>query len=495
MRFWTTATAALSPGCGSAAAGARRDRFAAALRWWLPCRRSGPCFRWRPWFRWRPCVRSGSRSTRPCRWGSSIRRWTPRPGRPAYRMLRSRLRGSIRASFLRLSRRRPAPARSRLRAPGRPAARPPPARGRSARASRGTEGPPTEARRMPSCSAWDSTRLPEASSEFSTASAAFWRCSAASRSSERPIPELSLSSPSCRVTMPIRAKAMMPIQTRLRIRRSSRRWLASASSLPTRAISPAARPPCAARSGRAAGAGRLAGRGAGPDMRRGRGAATGRRRGARGGAACAWDAAGGVTRSPRPARGRSCERRAGARRRRAGSTAISSLEGPSARRVRRAASGSRPQTHTGSSGGHTQPWARAARKRLTRRSSSEWKEIAASTPPSRSRRQASGSAPSSWPSSSLTAIRSAWKERLAGWPPPNRAGAGTAAVIASTSWSVVSIGAASRARTIARAIAPAWRSSPSSRSAPARRRSSHSATMSRAVSSWLGSMRMSSGAS
>ena len=69
------------------------------------------------------------------------------------------------------------------------------------------------------------------------------------------------------------------------------------------------------------------------------------------------------------------------------------------------------------------------------------------------------------------------------------------ALIASTSCWVVSIGASLRARTIARAIAPAWRSSPSSRSVAASRRSSHSATIVRAVSDWVGSIRMSSGAS
>ena len=64
--------------------------------------------------------------------------------------------------------------------------------------------------------------------------------------------------------------------------------------------------------------------------------------------------------------------------------------------------------------GRCSPARARARKRLTRRSSSEWKEMPASTPPSRSRLQASGSARSSCSSSSLTAMRSAWKERLAG---------------------------------------------------------------------------------
>ena len=50
-------------------------------------------------------------------------------------------------------------------------------------------------------------------------------------------------------------------------------------------------------------------------------------------------------------------------------------------RVSSSASGVRPQTQTGKSGGQMHPCARSARKRFTRRSSSEWKEIAASRPP------------------------------------------------------------------------------------------------------------------
>ena len=61
-----------------------------------------------------------------------------------------------------------------------------------------------------------------------------------------------------------------------------------------------------------------------------------------------------------------------------------------------------------------QPRVRSVRKRLTRRSSSEWNEIAARRPPTRSTSHASGSAASSWASSSLTAIRMAWKLRFAG---------------------------------------------------------------------------------
>src|ERR687892_457096 len=171
--------------------------------------------------------------------------------------------------------------------------------------------------------------------------------------------------------------------------------------------------------------------------------------------------------------------------------------GATARPVSSSASGSLPHTHTGKSGGQTHPRALFARKRLTRRSSSEWKAIAARRPPSLSRLQASGSARSSESSSPFTAIRTAWKTRLAGWPPPKlrRTAAGSAASIASTSSPVVSIGARRLRLTISRAIPRAFGSSPTRRKTCASWRSSHSFTMARASSSWAGSMRMSSGAS
>ena len=85
-------------------------------------------------------------------------------------------------------------------------------------------------------------------------------------------------------------------------------------------------------------------------------------------------------------------------------------------------------------------------------------------------------------SSPLTAIRIAWKVRLAGWPPANRAGAGMAAVIASLSSKVVVSSARPRRRTISPAIRSAKRSSPYSRSARAIRRRSQVLTISRAPS-------------
>ena len=67
---------------------------------------------------------------------------------------------------------------------------------------------------------------------------------------------------------------------------------------------------------------------------------------------------------------------------------------------------------------------------------------------------------SSEPSSSLTAMRRAWKTRFAGWPSPKRAGAGIAPLIVSTSSPVRSNGSIPRRLPIARAIERAKRSSP-----------------------------------
>ena len=75
------------------------------------------------------------------------------------------------------------------------------------------------------------------------------------------------------------------------------------------------------------------------------------------------------------------KRRAGAPSARAGWRRPRPGVGAIARRLTSSASGSRPQAQIGRSGGQMQPCARATRKRLTRRSSSEWKEIAPSRPP------------------------------------------------------------------------------------------------------------------
>ena len=95
------------------------------------------------------------------------------------------------------------------------------------------------------------------------------------------------------------------------------------------------------------------------------------------------------------------------------------------------------------------------------RSSSEWNATTTSRPPGARIRSAAASAAASSPSSSLTKMRSAWNVRVAGWMAPGRACTTRATMSASAR--VVRIGASARARTMARATARAWRSSPSDR--------------------------------
>lgn len=106
-----------------------------------------------------------------------------------------------------------------------------------------------------------------------------------------------------------------------------------------------------------------------------------------------------------------------------------------------------------------------------------------------------GTAASRMSSSSFTAMRRAWKVRLAGCPPVAPAATGTAERITSTRRPVVSMGASARARTMARAMGPAKRSSPSRRMIRRSSCSSSSATSVAAERSAVSSMRMSSGAS
>ena len=98
-----------------------------------------------------------------------------------------------------------------------------------------------------------------------------------------------------------------------------------------------------------------------------------------------------------------------------------------------------------------------------------------------SRGTASRTIRSTEPSSSLTAMRMAWKVRLAGCCFSRRAAGGMAPLTTSTSSSVVSMGRLSLARTMAPATAGAYRSSPYCQRM---RRSSfwgHSLTTARAV--------------
>ena len=91
------------------------------------------------------------------------------------------------------------------------------------------------------------------------------------------------------------------------------------------------------------------------------------------------------------------------------------------------------------------------------RSSPEWYESTAQRPPGASAARALSMASGRMSSSAFTAMRIAWKVRLAGCPPVRRAGAGMASRTISASSVVVVTG---RAATIAAAMRRAKRSSP-----------------------------------
>ena len=113
---------------------------------------------------------------------------------------------------------------------------------------------------------------------------------------------------------------------------------------------------------------------------------------------------------------------------------------------------------------------------LTIRSSSEWKLMTASRPPGASTSKAPASPRSSWPSSSFTNMRRAWKVRVAGCLPGSRVR--TARETSAASWLVRVIGslAARRPRSLARrgarsALLRASRSPRESRRGPRERAS------------------------
>ncbi len=104
--------------------------------------------------------------------------------------------------------------------------------------------------------------------------------------------------------------------------------------------------------------------------------------------------------------------------------------------------------------------ARSTKKRLTIRSSSEWKVTTTSRPPGTSRRSAACRAATSSSSSPFTWMRSAWKVRVAGWMRSCGRWRPTAFSTARTSAAVVVIGASLRLATMARAMARERGSSP-----------------------------------
>ena len=115
-----------------------------------------------------------------------------------------------------------------------------------------------------------------------------------------------------------------------------------------------------------------------------------------------------------------------------GLAATSPGVGATARRVMSSASGWRPQTHTGSSGGQTQPRARAARNRLTAGPPASGRR---SRPDGRRRRAAPRGRERLLQLGQLVVDGDA--QRLegarAGWPPANWAGTGPRVLMASTS--------------------------------------------------------------
>ena len=115
-------------------------------------------------------------------------------------------------------------------------------------------------------------------------------------------------------------------------------------------------------------------------------------------------------------------------------------------------------------------------------------------PPGRSIASAAASVASSWPSSSSTVIRRAWKTRFAGCPSPKRAGVGIAILIVSTS-SPVRVKGAPRADERSRAQSGRQSAPRRSGGRRASSRSSQVSTSSAAEGSEEGSIRMSSGAS
>src|SRR5690606_2673122 len=99
---------------------------------------------------------------------------------------------------------------------------------------------------------------------------------------------------------------------------------------------------------------------------------------------------------------------------------------------------------------------RSWKKRFTMRSSSEWNVTTASRPPGFRARSAAARPSASWPNSSFTAMRIAWKLRVAGWLCPGFC-RGRQRSITAASCRVREKG---RAATMARAIRRAARSSP-----------------------------------
>src|SRR5690606_14601863 len=161
-----------------------------------------------------------------------------------------------------------------------------------------------------------------------------------------------------------------------------------------------------------------------------------------------------------------------------GFDSTSAAVGATGFRVSVSPSGRPRQRHTGSSGGQMQARLQSRNASFTRRSSNEWYERTTRTPPGSSASRNAGSARSSAPSSSFTAILSAWKIRALSCtvsrPPYTRSST-------STRSSLVRNGASARRLTTSAASRRERRSSPYRQNRSARSRSGSSFNRSAAV--------------
>src|SRR5205809_1356901 len=188
------------------------------------------------------------------------------------------------------------------------------------------------------------------------------------------------------------------------------------------------------------------------------------------------------------------ERRSAARRaalRARGLRSTSAEAARSGRRVRARKPARCPQTQVGRWGGQMQSRDSRAKNCLPIRSSREWNEITTIRPPGRRTRMAAASPCSRFASSSLTAMRSAWKTRVAG-SMPRGLRVFTPATKRPRS-SAAPNGILTRRRTIAPATRAASGSSPYSAKTRRRSFSAQLFTTSAAVARRSGSARMSNG--
>ena len=138
-----------------------------------------------------------------------------------------------------------------------------------------------------------------------------------------------------------------------------------------------------------------------------------------------------------------------------GLTSSSAADGRTGLRVSRRSSGSLPQTQTGKSGGHVQPFARSRHELLhdpvLERVEADHRE----TPTRAQHLERGGKRRLELAQLVVDGDAQRLEDALGGWPSPKRAGVGIAGLITSTRSPVRKNGRSARRRTIARAIGPA----------------------------------------